>query len=91
MAHAQTRYAWTGDVALAYQVVGEGPIDVVYLQGWASNVDLNWASPQLAGFLDGLAKGRRLIVTDRRGWGCSDRFSPPTSRRSRRSPRTSAW
>ena len=76
MAHAQTRYAWSGDVALAYQVVGDGPSDVVYLQGWASNVDLNWASPHLAGFLEGLAKRRRLIVTDRRGWGCSDRFSP---------------
>ena len=72
----ETRYAWNGDVALAYQVVGEGPIDVVYLQGWCSNVDLNWGSPHLSAFLSGMANGRRLIVTDRRGWGCSDRFSP---------------
>ncbi len=71
-----TRYAWNGDVALAYQVLGDGPTDLVYLQGWASHVDLAWDSPYLASFLRGLASGTRLIPADRRGWGCSDRFSP---------------
>ena len=72
----ETRFAWNGDVSLAYQVVGDGPIDLVYLQGHASHVDLNWDGPALSRFLRGLAKHSRLIITDRRGWGCSDRFSP---------------
>ena len=72
----ETSYAWNGDVALAYQVVGDGPIDIVYLQGMVSNIDLNWESPHLARFLKGLSGFGRLIIIDRRGWGCSDRFSP---------------
>jgi class 3 adenylate cyclase len=72
----ETRFAWNGDVSLAYQVVGDGPIDMVYLQGHASHVDLNWDGPALSRFLRGLARHARLIITDRRGWGCSDRFSP---------------
>ena len=70
------RYAWNEDVALAYQVVGDGPVDILYLQGWTSNIDLAWESPYLSSFLRGLASNGRLIATDRRGWGCSDRFSP---------------
>ncbi len=70
------RYAWNGDVALAYQVFGAGPVDLVYLQGYASHIDLNWDSPYLARFLRGLGERARVIHTDRRGWGCSDRFSP---------------
>ena len=72
----ETKYAWNGDVALAYQVVGDGPMDLIYLEGYVSHVDLNWESPYLARFLRGLAGHARLIVTDRRGYGCSDRFSP---------------
>ena len=72
----ETEYAWNGDVSLAYQVVGDGPIDLLYLQGYASHVDLNWEGPALSRFLRGLAGFSRLIVMDRRGWGCSDRFSP---------------
>lgn len=71
-----TRYAWNGDVALAYQVLGDGPVDLVYYQGLESHVDLNWESPRLSRFLRGLAKTSRVIITDRRGWGCSDRFAP---------------
>lgn len=76
MDRAQTQFAWNGDVSLAYQVVGEGPVDLLYLQGYISQVDLNWESPYLSRFLRGLAQHARLIVTDRRGWGCSERFSP---------------
>ena len=72
----ETKYAWNGDVALAYQVFGDGPVDLVYLQGWTSHVDLNWESPALSRFLHGLGRLARVIHTDRRGWGCSDRFSP---------------
>ena len=72
----RTRYAWNGDIALAYQVLGEGPIDLVYLQGYVSNVDLNWEHPALSRFLRELARLGRLIITDRRGLGCSERFTP---------------
>jgi class 3 adenylate cyclase/pimeloyl-ACP methyl ester carboxylesterase len=72
----ETDYAWNGNVALAYQVFGDGPVDLVYLQGYISHVDLNWESPYLARFLTGLGQLARVIHTDRRGWGCSDRFSP---------------
>ncbi|MDH4335257.1 MAG: adenylate/guanylate cyclase domain-containing protein [Chloroflexota bacterium] len=72
----EVRYAWNGDVALAYEVFGAGPVDLVYLQGYTSHVDLNWESPYLARFLRGLGERARVIHTDRRGWGCSDRFSP---------------
>lgn len=44
----ETRYAWNGDISLAYQVVGDGDVDLLYLPGWASNVDTNWESPLLA-------------------------------------------
>ncbi len=72
----ETKYAWNGEVALAYQVFGDGPVDLVYMQGWTSHVDLNWESPSLSRFLHGLGRHARVIHTDRRGWGCSDRFSP---------------
>jgi class 3 adenylate cyclase/pimeloyl-ACP methyl ester carboxylesterase len=72
----ETRYAWNGDVALAYQVFGAGPVDLVYMQGYTSHVDLNWESPHLARFLRGLGERARVIHADRRGWGCSERFSP---------------
>lgn len=74
----ETRYAWVGDhVAIAYQVVGNGPVDIVYLQGYASNVDVNWEWPPIARFLQGLARMARLIVMDLRGQGLSERFAPP--------------
>jgi class 3 adenylate cyclase/pimeloyl-ACP methyl ester carboxylesterase len=72
----ETKFAWNGDVALAYQVFGQGPVDLVYCQGYASHIDLNWESPHLARFLRGLGRLARVIHTDRRGFGCSDRFSP---------------
>ena len=76
MDRPETRFAWNGDVSLAYQVCGDGPTNLVYLQGYCSNVDMNWESPYLSRFLRGLAGYARLIVTDRRGWGCSERFTP---------------
>jgi class 3 adenylate cyclase/pimeloyl-ACP methyl ester carboxylesterase len=72
----ETRYAWNGDDALAYQVLGDGPVDLVYLQGVLSNVELNWEHPACARFLRDLSRFARLIVTDRRGLGCSERFTP---------------
>ena len=76
MDHPETRFAWNGDMALAYQALGDGEIDLLYLSGVASNVELNWDHPLMARFLRGLANGRRLIVMDPRGTGCSDRGTP---------------
>jgi pimeloyl-ACP methyl ester carboxylesterase len=68
-----TRYARSGDVHLAYQVVGQGPIDLVFVHGWVSNVEYGWEVPPLARFLTRLASFSRLILFDRRGTGMSDR------------------
>jgi pimeloyl-ACP methyl ester carboxylesterase len=76
MSRPQTRFAWNGAVALAYQVIGEGPVDLVYVQGWASNVEANWDMPEIARWIRDLSEGVRLIVVDRRGYGCSDSSGP---------------
>ena len=76
MERPETRYAWNGDDSLAFQVVGEGPVDLVYLQGEVSNVILNWEHPAFTRFALALARFSRLIIIDRRGLGCSERFTP---------------
>jgi pimeloyl-ACP methyl ester carboxylesterase len=68
-----TRYAKSGDVNIAYQVVGEGPLDLVYVPGWVSNLEENWDEPDYARFLERLASFSRLILFDKRGTGLSDR------------------
>jgi class 3 adenylate cyclase len=72
----ETRYAWNGDVSLAYQVLDGPEPGLLYLQGYLSNVELNWEHPPLARFLRELARIARVVVTDRRGLGCSERFTP---------------
>jgi pimeloyl-ACP methyl ester carboxylesterase len=73
----QTKYAKTIDgVYIAYQIVGDGPIDLLYLPGYASNLRWQWELPSYARFLERLASFSRLILVDRRGTGLSDRFSP---------------
>jgi class 3 adenylate cyclase len=76
MERPTTRFAWNGDTALAYQVLGEGSPDLLYVAGWISNVELNWEHPTMVRFLRRLARGRRLIVMDPRGLGCSERGTP---------------
>src|SRR6266550_1535784 len=71
----ETRYAKSGDVNIAYQVVGDGPFDLVYVPGWVSNVELLWEKPKPARFLERLASFSRLILFDKRGTGMSDRVS----------------
>ena len=71
----ETRYAKSGDVNIAYQVVGDGPFDLVYVPGWVSNIDLFWEKPKPARFLEHLASFSRLILFDKRGTGMSDRVS----------------
>jgi class 3 adenylate cyclase len=68
----ETRYAAVGDAHIAYQVIGEGPIDIVYHGGWYSHVDGSWDIPPLARFLERLASFGRVIMFDRRGHGMSD-------------------
>ncbi len=68
-----TRYARSGDVHIAYQVLGDGPIDLVVVPGWVSNVECFWEEPHCAGFLRTLATFSRLIIFDKRGTGLSDR------------------
>jgi pimeloyl-ACP methyl ester carboxylesterase len=68
----ETRYAVSDGVNIAYQVVGSGPFDLVYVPGWVSNVDMMWEEPRLAAFLERLASFARLIVFDKRGTGLSD-------------------
>jgi pimeloyl-ACP methyl ester carboxylesterase len=68
----ETRYAKSGEVNIAYQVVGDGPVDLIYVPGWISNVELNWEEPPLAHTLERLASFSRLILFDKRGTGLSD-------------------
>jgi class 3 adenylate cyclase len=68
----ETRYAKSGDVSIAYQVLGEGPLDLVYVWGWMSHLDLQWTEPTIASFLHRLARFSRLILFDKRGTGLSD-------------------
>jgi serine/threonine protein kinase/pimeloyl-ACP methyl ester carboxylesterase/hemoglobin-like flavoprotein len=69
---APTRYARNGDVGLAYQVIGQGPIDLVLVTGWLTHLEAGWQWPPLASFLRSLAGLGRLIVFDGRGTGLSD-------------------
>jgi pimeloyl-ACP methyl ester carboxylesterase len=69
----EVRYARSGDVNIAYQVVGDGPVDLLYIPGWISHLDLYWEEPTVARFLRRLGAGFRLILFDRRGTGLSDR------------------
>ena len=72
----QTRYAKTADgIHVAYQVVGEGSVDLVFVIGWTSNVEAMWEEPGLARYLARLASFSRLILFDKRGVGLSDRVS----------------
>ena len=68
-----TKYTKSGDFNIAYQVIGEGPNDILYIPGWVSNIDMMWAEPRLAAFLTRLSLFSRLIIFDKRGTGLSDR------------------
>src|SRR5918999_85209 len=68
----ETRYAKSGDLNIAYQVVGEGPLDLVYVPGWVSNIEAMWEEPSHARLLGRLSSFSRLILFDKRGTGISD-------------------
>ncbi|HJW96317.1 MAG TPA: alpha/beta fold hydrolase [Thermoanaerobaculia bacterium] len=69
----QTLYARSGDVNIAYQVVGSGPLDLVFVMGWITHLEYFWQEPSFARFLRRLASFSRLILIDKRGTGLSDR------------------
>jgi len=70
----ETRFARAGDVHLAYQVVGDGPIDLVCATGWVSHLEYMWEEPSFASFLMRLASFARVILFDTRGAGLSDQL-----------------
>jgi class 3 adenylate cyclase len=70
-----TRYADSGGVSIAYQVLGEGPRDLVFVPGWVSNIEVYWEEPTMARFLTRLGSFSRLILFDKRGTGLSDRVT----------------
>jgi hypothetical protein len=62
---SETRYARSGNVNIAYQVIGDGPTDIVYVPGWVSKVELMWDDPGFASFLRRLSSFARLITFDK--------------------------
>jgi pimeloyl-ACP methyl ester carboxylesterase len=68
-----TQYAKCGDLSIAYQVTGKGPLDLVYVPGWVSNLDYEWEFPGYARAFERLSSFARLIRFDKRGTGLSDR------------------
>jgi pimeloyl-ACP methyl ester carboxylesterase len=70
-----TRYAVSDGVHVAYQTLGEGPRDVVFVPGFVSNVEHWWDEPAAARFFERLATFSRLILFDKRGTGLSDRVA----------------
>jgi class 3 adenylate cyclase len=68
----ETKYARSGELSLAYQVVGAGPFDLVFLPDWVNHVEIQWEEPRQERFLNGLASFSRLILFNPRGMGASD-------------------
>jgi class 3 adenylate cyclase len=71
----ETRYAKSGDVRIAYQMIGNGPFDLVFVPGFVSNLDLVWEHAGWSHFFSRLSAFSRLILFDKRGTGLSDRVS----------------
>jgi class 3 adenylate cyclase len=69
----EIRFAKTGDVHIAYQVVGDGPVDLVFIHDWISNLELQWENPLHSHLLERLSSFSRLLLFDKRGSGLSDR------------------
>ena len=74
---AATRYAKSEEVNIAYQVFGDGSVDLVFVPGFISHIELAWEEPYLARFLRRLAAFTRVIFFDKRGTGLSDPSHAP--------------
>src|SRR5438477_6336826 len=68
----ETKYARSGEINIAYQVLGDGPVDLIYVPGWVTHLEYGWEEPSLARFYRKLASFSRLILFDKRGTGLSD-------------------
>ena len=79
----ETQYARSGDFSIAFQVVGDGPIDLVFVPGFVSNLELTWDWPPLGAFYRAFTAFARVILFDKRGTGLSDRvrLMPTTEQR----------
>lgn len=75
MTPPETKYTQSGDASIAYQVLGQGPLDLVLVPGWVSHLEHAWEDPSYARFLERLASFSRLILFDKRGTGLSDRIT----------------
>ena len=75
---ATTQYARSGEASIAYQVIGDGAVDLLFVGGWMSHVEHAWEAPALRRFLERLAGFTRLVIFDRRGSGLSDDGEPYT-------------
>jgi DNA-binding SARP family transcriptional activator/class 3 adenylate cyclase len=75
-AQPDVHHARSGDLSIAYQVLGEGPLDLVLVHGWICSFQPGWEYPPIAHFYRRLASLGRLILFDKRGTGLSDRVSP---------------
>ena len=75
----KTQYARSGDFSIAYQVVGDGPLDLVHIPGLVSHLDHAWTHPKYVRFMRLLSSFARVIVYDKRGTGLSDPFIEPPS------------
>lgn len=73
MMNPTTRYAYSGDVCIAYQMTGEGPPDVIWAPGTMSHLDMDWEHPRRAMFFEKFSRFCRLVRFDKRGTGLSDR------------------
>ncbi len=73
----ETRYARSGELNIAYQVLGDGPFDLVFVPGFISHLDLQWGVPVIHEFFERLASFSRLILFDKRGTGLSDPVAGP--------------
>ena len=74
----ETRYAKSGNVNIAYQVVGDGPFDLIHVPPFVSNLELQWEDPAERRYFERLASFSRLIMFDKRGTGLSDRVAVAT-------------
>ena len=85
MQTSEARYAKTADgLSVAFQVVGAGDVDLLWVPGYQSNMELNWELPAYAKLLRRLGSFSRLIIVERRGTGLSDRSPRTSNHRSRR-------
>src|SRR5262249_61994676 len=68
----ETSYAMCGDLSLAYQVLGDGPVELVFVGPFVSHIEVAWTMPELKAFFDQLATFCRVVVFDKAGVGLSD-------------------